>query len=334
MHRISISMISLALYAFSLTAAAGTVPDQAVKDADGGYFHKELAEILPLLKDHGQDPEVQFRYGQALLGIGKADAAITALKAAVSSDPKNGVYHRLLGEAYGLQAQQAMADGSKGMFGMLGLMKSARAEFESAATLAPADVQAHVDLASYYIMVPGIMGGSYSKAHDQEVLIDKLDAVQGLQVRASEAGNKDDTAAAEALLKQAVTEDKTADSLVQLGIFYSDAKRYDDALKTFRDAEAKDPKTYGAWYQAGKTAGIAKAHYDEGVESLKHYLSFADLPDTMPSVAWAHYRLGKLYAAEGQAEQAKTEYQTAANLNTDSDPDLVSKLTEAESNAK
>lgn len=334
MNKLSIFMISLGFSAISQMAAAGTVPDQAVKAADGGYFHKELTEVQPLLKGNDRDPEIQYRYGQALLGTGKADAAIAALKTAVALDPKNGVYHRLLGEAYGLKVQQAMADGSAGIFSMMGLMKSARVEFESAATLAPADVQAHVDLASYNIMVPGIMGGSYGKAHDEEALIDGLDAIQGLQVRASEAANKGDDANAEALLKQAVAKDKTTDSLVQLGMFYSDAKRYDDALKTFRDAETEDPKAYMAWYQAGKTAGIAKSHYDEGIESLKHYLAFTDLPDTVPSVAWAHYRLGKLYAAEGQAEQAKAEYQAATTLNTDSDPDLVSKLTEAESNVK
>jgi len=327
------------IFALSLALSgpvhAGIVPDEAVKDAEGGYFHKALAIVAPLAKDHPQDAEVQYRYGQALSGIGKADDAIAVLKAAVSLDPKNGAYHRALGEAYGAKAQQGFEDGSTGMFGAMGLMKSARLEFESATELAPADVDAHVDLAMYYIMVPGLLGGSYSKAHAEEDIIDKLDPIQGLQIRANEAGNKDDVATGVALLKQAIAQDKTSGSLIALGLLYAGAKQYDDALHAFHDAQAKDPKAYMAWYQIGKIAGLAKKNYDEGIEALKHYIAIGDVvPDTLPSIAFAHFRLGNIYAAQGHTDQASTEYRTASDLNTDNDPDLAAKLKDAEARLK
>jgi len=287
-----------------------------------------------LVTAHPQDAELQYRYGQALTGIGRADDAVAALKAAVALDPKNGVYHRALGEAYGLKAQQGMADGSEGMFGMVGLMKSARGEFELGEQLAPEDVQSHVDLATYYIVVPGLMGGSYSKAHDEEALIDKLDAVQGLQVRATEAGNKDKMDDGVKLLQQAIEKDPTSGSRIALGLFYAGGKRYDDAFKTFRDTAAKDPKAYMAWYQIGKTAGLANANYDEGIASLRQYLSFTDLPDTLPSQAWAHFRLGNIYEAQGHKDDARAEYVLAASLNERADPDLASKLKDAQGRVK
>jgi tetratricopeptide (TPR) repeat protein len=333
MMRIYTMMLLLSLGCISQTAA-GAVPDAIVKDMDAGYFQRALTQLKPLLAEHPQDVELQCRYGQALMGIGKSDDAITALKAGVALDPKNGYCHRMLGEAYGLKVQQGMADGSTGMFSAMSMMKSARGEWESAADLTPNDVQVHADLAMYYIMVPGIAGGSYSKAHDQEALIDKLDPIQGLQTRATEAGNKDDTAQGEALLKQAVAEDKTTGSLMALGIFYYGAKHYDDAFKTFREAEAKDPKTYGAWYQIGKTAGLARGNYDEGIESLKHYLTFTDLPDNQPTAAWAHLRLGNIYEYQGHADLAQAEYQTARSLNERGDPELIAQLTKAEARIK
>lgn len=328
-------MLALALTsAFALPAHAGTVPEQAIKDADAGYFRKALTVVAPLAKDNPQDAELQYRYGQALTGLGKPDEAIVALKLAVSLDPKNGVYHRALGEAYGLKTQQGMADGSTGMFAMMGMMKDAKKEFEAALQNTPTDADAHVDLAMYYIMVPGLMGGSYSKAHDLEAQLDKIDPVQALQVRANEAGNKDDDEDAVTLLKQAIALDKTSGSRIALGLFYQGTKHYDEAFQTFRETETQDPKAYMAWYQIGKTAGIAKNNYDEGIASLKQYLTFTDLPDTLPTAAWAHYRLGNIYEAQGHKDDARAEYALAGSLNERADPDLASKLKDAAKRVK
>lgn len=108
-------------------------------------------------------------------------------------------------------------------------------------------------------------------------------------------------------------------------------KRYDGALQAFRDAEAKDPKAYVAWYQVGRTAGLAKSGYDEGIDSLKRYIAFTDRPDSIPSGAWAHFRLGNLYEYQGHKDLAGEEYRAATDLNTDGDPDLASKLKDAQS---
>jgi len=316
------NVIIAILFATALTRyaqAVATVPYAIVKDIHDGYFRRALRQLRPLMDINGKDADFQFQYGTALVGTNKLEAGLQALKAAVALEPGNGVYHRGLGEAYGAQAMQAS------VFSMFGLMKSARVEFQSAAQLAPSDVQAHVNLGMYYIMAPGIAGGGLDKAHAEEDALAKLDKVQELQLRAQEAAQNDDPAGAESSFKQAVELDKTTTSLVNLGIFYTDLKRYNEAFQAFHGATAKDAKAYAAWYQIGRTAGLAKTNYAEGVEALKHYLAFGDLPDNVQTPAWAHFRLGNLYEDQGHADLARAEYQSADSMN-DGDKRLAKEL--------
>jgi tetratricopeptide (TPR) repeat protein len=322
MLRRPIIAISLTIALTPFAHAAGTVPDAIAKDIQDGYFRRALTQLRPLMDAHGKDADFQFQYGTAMVGTNKFDAGIPALKAAVALEPGNGVYHRGLGEAYGAQAQQAS------VFSMFGLMKSAQAELQKAVQLAPNDVQSHVFLGMFYIMAPGIVGGGLDKAHAEEDALAKLDKVQELQLRAQEAQKNDDPATAESLFKQAIELDKTTDSLVELGIMYTEQKRYDDAFQAFRNAKSKDANAYKAWYQIGRTAGIAQSNYDEGIEALKHYLASSDLPDSIQSPAWAHLRLGNLYEYQGHADLARAEYQSASKLN-DGDERLAKEVKKA-----
>jgi tetratricopeptide (TPR) repeat protein len=288
-------------------APAATVPDGIHKQIQDGYCRRALDQLQPLMAAHAKEAEYQFQYGQALLGVNRLDDALTAMKAAVALAPDDGIYHRGLGDVYGAQTFQAS------MFSMYGLAKSTLSEYQAAVRLAPGDVASHVDLAMYYIMAPGIAGGSLDKAHIEESALDKLDPVQALQVRAAEATQGKDAKAAEALYKQAVAADKTTGSLVALGLFYTDAKRYPEAMQVFRDATTQDAQSWLAWYQIGRVAGFARTDYAEGQAALQRYLA-ADLPDNVPTLAWAHFRLGNLYETQGQATQARAEYRAADQL--------------------
>lgn len=319
MMRMSLIVLTVSLGAVA-RAFAGTVPDSVVQDLDQGYGHRALPVLEPLVKDHPQDAEVQYRYGEALLSTGKADDALAALKTAVSLDPKNGVYHRGLGEAYGLKAQQAS------LFSMFGLAKSALAQFQAAVQLAPDDVDCHADLASYYIQAPGIAGGDLDKAHVEEAAIAKLDAVRGLEVQASEAQETKQYDKTEALLKQALPLDKKTDSEIALGLFYVDRKRFSEAMDAFAAAAAKGGDNPTPDYWIGRAAGLGLLRYPEGIKALKEYLAQPDLPDYAPSFAWGHLRLGDLYALSGDKDSARDEYAAAEKLAKSDDERFADEL--------
>src|SRR5579871_981396 len=284
-----------------------TVPDAVLKANHDGYYHHALDQLQPLMPAHAKDAEYQFQYGEALLGVNRLDDALAAMKAAVALAPDDGIYHRGLGDVYGAQTFQA------NVFSMYGLAKSTLSEYQAAVRLAPGDAESHVDLAMYYIMAPGIAGGSLDKAHTEEAALDKLDPVQALQMRAQEAGQGKDAKTAESFYRQAVAADKTTGSLVALGLYFVDAARYPEALQVFRDVIARDATSWLAWYQIGKVAGLNHTGYAEGVAALQRYLG-ADLPDNLPSPAWGHFRLGNLYDAQGDASQARAEYREADRL--------------------
>ncbi len=304
----------------AVSFAAGSVPDSVAQDVDHGYYHRALAPLQGLLKQHPQDAEVLFRYGEVLLSMDKADDALAAMKQAVALDANNGVYHRGLGEVYGTEAQEAS------IFSALGLAKSSLAEFQAAVRLAPGDTDAHADLAAYYTQAPGIAGGDADKAHAEEAALAKLDPVRGLQQQAADAQYDKAYDQAEALLKQAAAQDTKGDSYAQLGALYLDRKRFAAAIDAFTAAAAKSPVDPTPQYWIGRASGVGQLRYDEGIAALKAYIAAPDHPDASPSFAWAHLRLADLYLMSGKGDLAHAELTAAQDAADSSDKQLAREL--------
>lgn len=306
------------------------VAEDALRLADSGHYGRALAIIEPSARANPGDVDLQFRWGEALLGTRRPEAAIEVLSQVVARSPNNGLYRRVLGEAYRDQAQRQFESGASmlGMMRMSGIMRSAREEFEAAVRLNPHDAQALVNLASFHIMLPAMLGGSLETAHALEAQIDRLDPIQGLRVRAMEAEHKGDVARAEALLRRAADQDSSIESRVALGLLYVNAKRYAEAAALFRGLAAGAEKPYIAWYQLGRIADLSRTSEEEGVRMLQRYLAFDDLPDTATSRGWAHFRLGNLYAHRGQLDSAKSQY-TAAQGFASQEPALRQRLKES-----
>lgn len=320
--------IVAALAGSAAVYGAGVVPDGVAKDVDQGYYHRALPPLQALLKEHAQDAEVQFRYGEVLLGMNKTDAALVAMKAAVTLDPKNDIYHRGLGEVYGTQAQDAS------IFSALGLAKSSLSEFQAAVQLAPDDLDAHADLAAYYTQAPGIAGGDADKARAEEAAMSKLDPVRGMQQEAADDQYDKAYDKAEALLKQAAAKDTKADSYAQLGAFYLDRKRFADAIDAFTAAVAKGLVDPAPLYWIGRASGSGQLRYDEGIAALKTYLGTPDHPDASPSFAWAHLRLAGLYILTGKGDLARSEFAAAQATADGGDKELSHELRKVGSQLK
>lgn len=194
---------------------------------------------------------------------------------------------------------------------------SVRKELEKAVALDPDNIDARFDLARFFILAPGIMGGSFEKAKAQAAQIKKRNALQGRQCYAVIYEEQNEPALAEQEYLAAVREnpgDRKAP--LWLGLFYQGQKRYDEAFDAFEKLARLDPPERAALYQIGKTALVSGKNLARGEQCLRDYLQ-GDPRDDEPAPAWAHYRLGMLYEKKGDRTLARREYAETLRLQPD-----------------
>lgn len=297
-------------------AHSAHVPTVIVSDIRSGYFRKALKRLEPDMADHADNADYQYRYAQSLLGVGKNRAALKSIKQAISLAPKKASYYRFMGQVYGALAQKA------NIFHAMGLAKDVLSSFRTAVKYAPHDPKALTDLAMYYIDAPGIVGGNQGKANKIENTLKKIDPLDALKVQAHEAVQAHHYERAENLLQHAVKLDDTPHSAQTLAFLYMRRHRYTNEFKTFLSITKQQPGDTRAWYWVGRASISSHSHYANGIHALKHYIAAPDRPDTAPSLAFAHLRLGDLYLLTGKSHLACIEYAKAKKSNGSHDKEF------------
>lgn len=286
-------------------SSTGAPLSQVVQEIKTGYFHSALTQLKRIAPSKAGEAEYQYRYAQALSGIGDNQHALKAIKKAIKLAPHRGAYYRIEGEIYGAMAKKA------NIFSAMGLAKKVLHSFRSAVSINPDDPKSLVDLASYYINAPGIVGGSYRKAQKIIKKLTRINPVDALRVRAREATQHHHYAKAEKLLRHAEKLDQTPASARTLAFLYMKRRQYDKAFENFRFITKHHPQHITAWFWVGRTSMLTHSHYPTGIASLRHYISAPQRPDAAPSLAFAHLRLGDLYRLTGKNYLACTEYAKA-----------------------
>ncbi len=310
----------------SFSDFSSIVPVEAKRYAELGYYRKALRILEPVMNAGPENADILCFYGYLQAMTGTHDDGIRSIRRAISINPNKGIYHRCLGEAYGEKAKHSMD--LLGMFSIYSTMKTVASEFRLATELSPGDIRSRELLATFYIIAPGIIGGSVKKARAEIDIIRRVDEIRALHLLAMIAQKNDETAQQESLLLRASEKDTTAESLIATGIFYTNQQRFTDAFAAFRTAHRLFPHAITVWYQFGRTAGISGTNIDEGITLLRQYLSVTDLPDHVSSHAWAHFRLGYLFERKGLIPEALEEYRIAG-LKKTTEKELSSKISDA-----
>jgi tetratricopeptide (TPR) repeat protein len=266
-----------------------------------------FAISIPFFAADPADPLIT--QGQAALRTGNYDKAIDIFKQAVAKSPKSPDAHFHLGEAYGIAAQRA------GLLGQASLAIKCRDEFETAVELDPNHLDAREGLVDFYLLAPGIMGGSEEKALLQAQEIRKRDALRGHFELARIYGhqNKPELVRAEytAMVKEQPAQPKAH---YYYGSYLINQKEYDAAAAEINTAIRLDASYMPGWFQLGHLAALTGRDTARGEEALKRYLSYKPAEDE-PGVHRAHFWLGGIYEKLGRRAEAKAHYVTSLKIN-------------------
>ncbi len=130
----------------------------ANKLVNEGELNKAKIILDDLYDKNDEEPEVNYLLAVISLRENNFDDAIDYLDDAIEADENNYKYYNMLGNAYGMKAQNS------GAFEAAFAAPKAKSNWEKALELKPNYLNAKQALFQYYLNAPGIMGGDNDKA--------------------------------------------------------------------------------------------------------------------------------------------------------------------------
>ena len=263
-----------------------------------------LASALPLAAQTSLVDQ-----GRALIDKRDFEKAAEVLEKAVAATPKNAEAHYLLGSAYGQMAMKAS------IFGQASLASKTKEQFDAAVQLDPNYLDARRAVLEYYMMAPGIMGGSEEKAIEQANEIKKRDAFRGHAAWAYIYNRQKKPELARKEYVDLVREQPGSPKAhLALAVQYIVEKNYPAASTEVDQALKLDPNFTQAWFRYGQLAVLTGTNYQRGEEALRKYLAHTPSRDELPLYR-AHYWLGQIYEKTGRKAEAKASYAASLKIN-------------------
>lgn len=294
----------------ALPAAAGAQPtlDDGARLFRARDYGAARTALEAVARANPSSAAAAYYLGRIALVNGDGAGAVSWLERATKLDQRNSQYFLWLGGAYGREAVHA------NKFRQFTLARRAKSALETAVSIAPDDVDARLGLLQFYVVAPGIVGGSTDKARQQAREIASRNAFRGHLAEGEIAEAKKDDNVAEREYRAAVAAaPDSAPGYAALGDFYRRTGRYDQAFATFEQMRQRLPDEGSALYFIGRTAAVSGQRLDDGARALGAYLA-ARPSDTDPPLASAHFRLGTIYQRQGKLEDARREYRATLAL--------------------
>lgn len=287
-----------------------TPVDSAKAAYDKGDAHKAIEILKSAEAQQPTNGEIQLLLTKAYLDAKQYDNAISSAEKAVSSDPKNSVYHQWLGEAYGQKADHSS------MLSAYSWARKTQKEFDAAVKLNDHNFDADQDLIEYDCTAPSMVGGGEDKGQTLIQRVMALDPAEGhFGAGVCKAVKKDYAAADAEYTKALESKPKTADRIYDIGDYFLQRGQGDKLLQVAAEGEAlapNDPR--GKYYQA--VGWILQGQkYPDAEKNLREYLAAGPFQSSYPALWDVHYWLGRLQAAQKNTAEAKSEYQQALKLN-------------------
>ena len=252
-----------ALAVFAATASAQN-GDAGVASFNAHRYEDARRELDSALREHPSDARAHHYLGRIAMHETNFRDAIAHLEKAAELEPSVPEHQILLGRAYGQLAVRS------GMTKKFGLAKRARGALERAVQLDPASVEARSSLLQFYLLAPGLAGGSTSKARAQAAEIAQRNPYRGALARAWIAEDREEYEQAAREYRDAIA--RAPDTLVAywgLAQLWQRAARYDSAFALMNDLIKRRPDALPAYYYYGRTSSLSGQKLPEGIQALQ-----------------------------------------------------------------
>ncbi|WP_111685521.1 tetratricopeptide repeat protein [Winogradskyella tangerina] len=275
------------IFLWSSLCFSQTAVENARSYLDQKQFLNAQAEMVTYLESHPNDKEAIELLGDAYGHQKKWDEAIEQYKRLAEEEPKNANYHYKYGGALGMKAL------SVSKIRALGLIGDVKRAFLKAAELDPNHIDARWALVELYVSLPGIVGGSTSKALKYANELQNLSEVDGYLAKGYVYEYDDEPELAEKYYKLAIKVGGSVTCYEKLTNFYEKQDEPDKAIDNIEKAHTKHQRN-AMHYQIGKVCADYNIQLEKGEKCLKTYLLNHSAKDGVPK-AWAYYRLAQIY---------------------------------------
>ena len=250
-------------------------------------YKKAQQELTTFLESNPSDIEAIELLGDAYGYQKKWDNAIEQYEKLKNNYPNNANYHYKYGGALGMKA---LSVSKLKALSIIGDVKSA---FLKAAELDPKHIDTRWALVELYVSLPGIVGGSTSKALKYANELENLSTVDGYLAKGYVYEYDDEPELAEKYYKLAIEVGGSVTCYEKLTNFYESQDQPDKAIDNIEKAHGKHQRN-AMHYQIGKVCADYNIQLEKGEKCLKAYLSNHSAKDGVPK-AWAYYRLAQIY---------------------------------------
>jgi len=245
---------------------------------------------------------------RSALRAGNVEAATEAANLAITALPGAADAWYFAAAAYGQMAQSAS------IFSKLSWAKKCLHAYEQALRIDPGHIDANMELLQFYLVVPGIAGGSREKADAQVARIAKLDAGWGYAARSRVARVDKDEVAYEREAKSAIAASPgEARHRAGYALMLAKKQRWEDAFCVVDEGLAVAPDDTRLNYQIGRLAALSGKQLERGLMALQRARNTSNKPDDYSEGAML-WRRGQILEKLGRGKEALPDYRRALQL--------------------
>ena len=259
-------------------------------------YKKAEQEMEAYLETNKKDDEGIELLGDIYGHQKKWDKSIEQYEKLKNSYPNNANYQYKYGGALGMKAL------SVSKFRALGLIGDVKDAFHKAADLDPNHIDTRWALVELYVSLPGIVGGSFSKALKYAEELENLSKVDGYLAKGYVYKADDEPELAEKYYKLAVKIGGSVTCYEKLINFYESQELPEKAIHTIEEAQKKHQNNV-FYYQLGKICADYNIQLDKGEKHIKTFLSNYSVKDGVQK-KWAYYKLAQIYKHRNNKSEA------------------------------